>query len=840
MELSFGRFFTFSLIMAEYTIETIKDIESKWQKFWMEQKIFSTEKNSKKPKYYALEMFPYPSGKIHMGHVRNYTIVDVIARLRWMQGYNVLHPIGYDAFGQPAENAAIKHQTDPESWTRRCIREMHEGFIRMGYSYDWNREIATCDEEYYRWNQWIFIKMFEKGLAYKKASAVNWCPDCKTTLANEEVIQGTCWRCQTEVEQKDLQQWYLKITEYRQALLDDLQKLEHWPARVIKMQENWIGKSQGVEIFFRIKKNNKILPVFTTRQDTIFGATYVVLAPEHPLVAELVAGTPQEKEVMDFVKKMATLSKIDRLADGLKKEGMFIGAYAINPVNDEEVPIWIADYVLMDYGTGAIMAVPTHDQRDFLFAKEHNLPMRIVIADPERLNFKEKDMTEAYTNNGIQVNSGQFDGMPNIEGLEKIALWMEKKNIGKIVDHWRLRDWLISRQRYWGTPIPMIYCKQCGIVSVPEKDLPVVLPKDVEFTGKGGSPLAQCPAFVETRCPQCGKPARRETDTMATFFDSSWYFLRYCSAHNDREVFNKDEAVQWMPVDQYIGGIEHAILHLLYSRFFTKFFKDLGLISFDEPFTRLLTQGMVLKEGEVMSKSKGNTVDPDAVIEQYGADTLRLFILFAAPPEDALEWNDKAIEGSWKFLKRVWNLGQRYQEIEGAGKSHPTTAVTKDLKRATHVAIKDYLEDIEQGFKFNTAISAIMILVNTIEKALNHHADELDSACARQAIRTVVLLCAPMTPHLCEEIWPLIGGKEESISRVDFPRPDPRLLKSDTVELVVQVNGKLRGRFQVAADEGERNIKELILSDEKIAGYVQGKSIKKFIHVPNKLVNLVV
>jgi len=821
-----------------YDINEIKHIESKWQKAWKENKTFSAKSDTSQPKYYVLEMFPYPSGKIHMGHVRNYTIADVIARMKKMQGFNVLHPIGYDAFGQPAENAAIKHKTDPSQWTYRCISEMHEGFEKMGFSYDWDREIATCDKDYYKWNQWIFLKMMEKGLAYKKASSVNWCPSCETTLANEEVVNGGCWRCKTEVVQKDLEQWYLKITHYSEKLLEDLDTLKDWPARVIAMQKNWIGKSLGVEIFFKIEKTGETLPVFTTRQDTIFGATYVVLAPEHPAVAKLVKGTSEEKKVSDFVKKMSLVSKADRVAEGLKKEGIFTGLYAVNPVNNERVPIWIADYVLMEYGTGAIMAVPTHDQRDFLFAKEHGLPMKIVIQDPKRPDITPLDLTEAYTAEGPLVNSTQFNGINNVESLQKIAEWMEKEKIGKAVTHWRLRDWLISRQRYWGTPIPVIYCDACGIVPVPEKDLPVVLPEDIKLTGEGGSPLAKSEKFVNVKCPKCGKAARRETDTMATFFDSSWYFLRYADAHNAKEIFSKDQAKYWMPVDQYIGGIEHAILHLLYSRFFTKFLKDLGLINFDEPFTRLLTQGMVLKDGEVMSKSKGNTVDPDAVISKYGADTLRLFILFAAPPEDQLEWSDGAIDGSWRFLSRIWSL------VEGAYKAVSMSAATDDkdkaLERERHVAIKKFTEDIERGFKFNTAISSLMVFLNKLEQYVKEKKDNVDQATLNNSLETMVLLLSAMAPHMCEEMWQKMGHKNKSISDVPWPHYDEKALQLENASIVVQINGKLRGKFDVPLNCPESDLKEIIFADEKIKAHVAGKEIKRFIVVPNKIVNIVV
>jgi len=815
-----------------YTASEIKIIEAKWQKYWREDKTFQASPDKNRPKYYVLEMFPYPSGKIHMGHVRNYTIADVIARFRMMQGFNVLHPIGYDAFGQPAENAAIKHKTDPAQWTYRCIDQMRDEFKKMGFSYDWDREIATSDPEYYRWNQWIFLKMLERGLAYKKGSSVNWCPDCETTLANEEVIQGQCWRCKSEVVQKDLEQWYLKITDYRESLLEDLKKLNHWPARVIAMQENWIGQSYGVEIYFREKDTGESLPVFTTRADTIFGATYVVLAPEHPLVGKLIRGAPHEGELVSFIKRVSKFSK---------KEGMFTGRYAINPVNNEEIPIWIADYVLMEYGTGAIMAVPTHDQRDFLFAREHHLPMRIVIQDPQDPQLKVSDMRQAFEDNGRLVHSKQFDGLPNGEAKGKIAEWMEKEGIGKITEHWRLRDWLISRQRYWGTPIPVIYCEACGVVPVPENQLPVELPKNIAITGQGGSPLAQCPQFVQVKCPKCQGDARRETDTMATFFDSSWYYLRYCSAHDSSRIFDKDGVGYWMPVDQYIGGIEHAILHLLYSRFFTKFFKDLGLVTFEEPFSRLLTQGMVLKDGEVMSKSKGNTVDPDEVIGKCGADTLRLFILFAAPPEDQLEWNDSAIDGSWRFLSRVWSLVEnRYHPVaDPAGPIYDQE--DKELERERNLAIKRVTEGMSEGFKFNTAISAVMILVNKIDKyQIPDDSSGIKQGLFNKAVQTVILLLSPITPHICEELWQRMTGAKASITSVPWPTYDSAALEKDIVQIVVQINGKLRGKFDVASDISDDQLREMILADEKVQEYLQKRAIKKFIVVPKKLVSIVV
>lgn len=844
-----------------YTIDIISQIEEKWQKVWEKEKTFRAVVDSARKKYYVLEMFPYPSGKIHMGHVRNYTITDVIARFKMMQGFNVLHPMGYDAFGQPAENAAIKNKVDPAEWTYSCIAQMRQELKRMGFSYDWDRELSTCDAQYYRWNQWIFLKMYEKGLAYKKASPVNWCPSCQTTLANEEVIQGQCWRCKSEVVQKNLDQWYLKITAYSEPLLEDLKKLKHWPQRVIAMQENWIGKSFGVEIYFGLENSSEKIAVFTTRADTIFGATYVVLAPEHPLVDKLIRGTPEEKQVRAFIKKVAKESKNIRTSADVKKEGIFSGRYAINPVNNERIPIWIADYVLMEYGTGAIMAVPTHDQRDFLFAQEYHLPMRIVIEDPKNTSLKVEDLKEAFEGEGTLVNSDPFNGLPNAEAIQKIGQWMSANPpvadgelspgiensrrranpMGKMTVQWRLRDWLISRQRYWGTPIPIIYCPKCETVPVPENKLPVELPKKIKITGQGGSPLNNCHSFIETTCPQCKSKARRETDTMATFFDSSWYYLRYCSVRDNSQIFDKQEAAYWMPVDQYVGGIEHAILHLLYSRFFTKFFKDLQLIDFDEPFTRLLTQGMVLKEGEVMSKSKGNTVDPDSIIEKFGADTLRLFILFAAPPEDQLEWNDNAIEGSWRFLNRVWQIVENgYSKADDSAANQLLDEDDKSLERERNLAIKKVTEDISDGFKFNTAISSIMVLMNKLEKYKFEKANSRKQAIFNRGLKTVILLLSPFTPHLCEELWQKIGGKEKSIARVSWPSFDESSLKTDRISMVVQVNGKLRAQLMVSAQSSEEEIKNLALADPKVQNFIQDKPIRRAIYVHGKLINLVV
>ncbi|MBI5149185.1 MAG: leucine--tRNA ligase [Candidatus Omnitrophica bacterium] len=833
-----------------YTTHEIHKIEEKWQKIWQEKQVFKAPADPARKKYYVLEMFPYPSGKIHMGHVRNYTIADVIARVKMMQGYNVLHPMGYDAFGQPAENAAIKNKTDPAKWTYGCIDQMRAELKRMGFSYDWDRELATCDPQYYRWNQWIFLKMYERGLAYKKASPVNWCESCQTTLANEEVVNDACWRCKTPVVQKNLEQWYLKITHYAEPLLEDLKKLANWPSRVVAMQENWIGKSHGVNIFFTWKKTgerSERITVFTTRADTIFGATYVVLAPEHPLVEKLIAGTPDEKKIRAFIEKVAGESKSLRLTGDKKKEGIFTGQYAVNPVNGEEIPIWIADYVLMEYGTGAIMAVPTHDQRDFLFAKEHKLPMRIVIQDPANPAAKVSDLKAAYEGQGTLVNSKQFDGIDNEAAKKNIAEWMMQNKMGEVTVHWRLRDWLISRQRYWGTPIPIIYCKKCReegrkwTLPVPEDKLPVELPKKIEITGRGGSPLTRSSEFLYAKCPQCGYDhATREFDTMATFIDSSWYFLRFCSPRNDKDVFDKKEAAYWMPVDQYIGGIEHAILHLLYSRFFTKFLKDLGLVNFDEPFVRLLTQGMVLKDGEVMSKSRGNTVDPDAIIERYGADSLRLAILFAAPPEDQLEWSDAGVDAAWKFLNRVWHLAQqRFVPGTREPSAENFDQQDKDLERERNAAIKKVTEDISQGYKFNTAVSSLMIFMNAVDKYAVPAGGGVKQALLNRAVRTVVLLLAPFTPHLCEELWEKVGGGEQSVVRAAWPACDEAALKQDSVQVVVQINGKLRGKFQVAADSSEEDVRKIALADAKIREFLAGKPVKRFVYVAGKVANIV-
>ncbi|MBL7130106.1 MAG: leucine--tRNA ligase [Candidatus Omnitrophica bacterium] len=798
-----------------------KEIEAKWQEYWQETRSFEVGIDSQKPKFYLLEMFPYPSGKIHMGHVRNYTIGDVFARFKMMQGFNVLHPMGFDAFGQPAENAAIKNKTDPKIWTFKCIDDMREELKRMGFSYDWEREISTCLPQYYKWNQWIFLKMFEQELVYKKKASVNWCPSCKTTLANEEVIEGGCWRCKNEVVQKDLEQWFIKITDYKESLLGDLDKLGDWPPQVITMQKNWLGKSEGVEIYFPIKNTEKIITVFTTRVDTIFGATYIVLAPEHPLISEVKEQILNIKEVEDYILESKRKRKSQERGAVEGKTGIELkGLKVINPVNEEQIPVWIADYVVMEYGTGAIMAVPAHDQRDFLFAKEHNLPVRIVIQSTD-------DLKEAYEGDGIQINSAQFDGLANQEAKIKIAQWMEAKGIGKIKTYWRLRDWLISRQRFWGTPIPIIYCHKCGIVPVPDQDLPVELPKKAPFTGKGGSPLGKVDEFVNTVCPRCKGRALRETDTMATFFDSSWYFLRYCSKDSPDTPFKKEEVSYWMPVDQYIGGIEHAVLHLLYSRFFTKFLKDVGLLDFSEPFQRLLTQGMVLKDGKVMSKSLGNIVAPDNIIERYGTDTLRLYILFAGPPEDEIEWNERSLVGARRFLQRVWKLSVLLKE-------QTTQVGDQTLLHKTHQTIKKVTKDIE-NFKLNTAIASIMELVNTIYQ-INSRKSHVNF---NEAIKMVVRLVSPFAPHIAEEMWQRLGNAQ-SILKEEWPAYNPEFIKEEKITYVIQVNGKMRAKVEVLPGITESELKERVYSDEKVKKWVGKKPIKRFIIVPQGLVNLVI
>ncbi len=737
--------------MADTDVDFNK-VAEKWQRKWESSGIFKAKEDPKKKKFYCLEMFPYPSGAgLHMGHVRNYAIGDSYARYKRMRGFNVLYPMGYDAFGLPAENAAIKNNVSPKKWTESNMALMKSQQKLLGLSYDWDREIATCYPEYYKWNQWIFLRMLEKGLAYKKKATANWCPSCKTVLANEQVVDGGCWRCHSPVEQKELEQWFLKITAYADQLLDDLDKLGNWPERVKVMQKNWIGKSEGVEIFFPVDGTKTTISAFTTRPDTIFSVTFIVLAPEHPLVEELAKGTKHHEEVREFVKSAIRESTIDRLNEEKEKKGVFTGRYAINPASKDKLPVWVANFAVMEYGTGAVMC-DAHDKRDFKFAKKHGIPLKIVIRPADKPSFGTEQMTEAYTGEGVMINSGQFNGLTNAEALPKIAGWLAKNKNGKKVTNYKLRDWLISRQRYWGTPIPVVYCKKCGIVGVPDKDLPVVLPEpeNVKFTGEG-NPLDSCIEFVNVKCPKCGAAARRETDTMDTFVDSSWYFLRYCSNKETKAPFDKEAGEYWMPVDQYIGGIEHAILHLLYARFFTKVMRDLGLANIDEPFSNLLCQGMVLKDGAVMSKSRGNVVDPREIISKYGPDTARLFILFMALPEKELEWSDKGVEGSFKLLRKIYSLATK--DVDYGSKE--LTSKDKQALSKAHSTIKKVTELLEE-FKLNAAIGAIIELVNTLSKYSDGKANESVYA---EAVRNLALLTAPFAPHLAEEIWEKLGNK---------------------------------------------------------------------------------
>ena len=807
-------------------------IEQKWQDAWEQGDVFKVFEDPEKEKYYVLEMFPYPSGKLHMGHVRNYSIGDVVARYKKMNGFNILHPIGWDAFGLPAENAAIKNKIHPDIWTKQNIAEMKRQLKQLGLSYDWDREVTTCNEDYYKWTQWIFVQLYKNGLAYKKKSAVNWCPSCETVLANEQVVGGKCERCDSIVVKKNLEQWYFKITEYAERLLQDLDLLEGWPEKVRTMQKNWIGKSYGAEMTFDIAGLDKGMEIFTTRPDTTYGVTFMVLAPEHPLVQELVHGTPYEAEVAAFMEKLQALSDIERTSATVEKEGVFTGRYCVNPLNGQEIPIYVANYVLMDYGTGAIMAVPAHDERDFEFARKYGLEVVPVITPEDEL--LTRDMAEAYVGPGVMINSGAFDGLDSVEAIDKISAYIEEKGIGKRTVNFRLRDWLISRQRYWGAPIPILFCEKCGEVPVPEKDLPVKLPTDVAFSGKGDSPLGTSETFLHTVCPICGGKARREVDTMDTFVCSSWYYLRYTDARNGEAIFSKEHADYWMNVDQYIGGVEHAILHLLYARFFNKFLYDQGLSPETEPFKNLLTQGMVLKDGSKMSKSKGNVVSPEEIIAKYGADTARLFILFASPPEKDLEWSDTGVEGSFRFLNRVWRLVHYFLEQEKGGSAH--TEAEKKMEHHIHFAIKKVTEDIEERFNFNTAISAIMELVNETYKYME---TDFNHAVLVQAVEAVMILLAPFAPHMTEELWQ-IAGKEGSIHDLAWPAYDPSKTVLDVVEIAVQINGKVRERLVIDRTAERKAVEEQALSLERIQGAMEGRTVRKVIYVPGKLLNIVV
>lgn len=809
-------------------------IEHKWQQIWGERHIYRTVEESDKPKFYTLEQFPYPSGKLHMGHMRVYSIGDVIARFKRMNGYRVLHPMGWDAFGLPAENAAIKNNVHPAKWTMDNIAHMKEQQNQLGVSYDWDREVTTCQPDYYRFTQWLFLLFYERGLAYRKKAAVNWCPGCQTVLANEQVEDGRCWRCDTVVEKKELEQWFFRITEYADRLLHDLDKLDEWPEKVKTMQRNWIGRSEGTNVTFTIPElNDAPVTVFTTRPDTLFGVTYMVLAPEHPLVEQVIRGKAQERQIREFIARMRNESEMSRTSADAEKVGYFTGAYAKHPLTGEEVPIWVANYVLMDYGTGAVMGVPAHDERDFAFAKKYHLPIRKVIDRPgDPLG---EPLSEAYVEDGVLVNSGQFNGMPNRKAIVEISKALESQGKGERTVTYKLRDWLISRQRYWGAPIPIIYCDACGTVPVPKEQLPVLLPEDVTFDGRS-NPLTTSPSFVDTTCPRCGQPARRETDTMDTFIDSSWYYLRYTDPHNEEKPFSKEMADKWMQVDEYIGGIEHAILHLLYSRFFTKVLYDAGMVSTDEPFKSLLTQGMVLKDGAKMSKSKGNVVSPDEIIEQYGADTGRLFILFAAPPDRDLEWSDSGVEGSYRFLNRVWRVvGEHKHIFEDRPQAVPDVdKESKALNRTLHYTIKKVTEDVGTRYNFNTAISAIMELVNAVQS----YPQTADRGTLADAIEHIVLLLAPFTPHIAEELWQQIGHRD-SVHEQAWPTFDEAALALDEVELAVQVNGKVRDKLTVPVGADNKEVEEMALARSKVQQQLNGKTVHKVIVVPKKLVNIV-
>jgi len=819
-----------------------KKIEEKWQRIWEEGKSFRVSENSRLPKYYLLEMFPYPSGQIHMGHVRNYSIGDVIARYKRMRGYNVLHPMGWDAFGLPAENAAIERGVHPAKWTMENIAYMRDQLKKMGFSYDWEREFATCDESYYRWEQLFFIEMFRRGLAYKKLSTVNWCEKCRTVLANEQVEGGRCWRCEQEVGVRELEQWFFRTTAYAEELLGELDHLTGWPEKVLAMQRNWIGKSVGAEILFPLMGREEALNVFTTRQDTVYGATFVSLAVEHPLALELSRSTPQERTVREFVERIQRINQTRRGADEAEKEGLFTGAYCMNPFTGEKIPIYLANFVLMEYGTGAVMAVPAHDQRDFEFARKYGLPVRVVI-QPQGKRIKAEEMAEAFVEDGVMVSSGPFTGLRSSEGREKLAAYLEEKGWGKNDIRYRLRDWGISRQRYWGAPIPILYCDSCGALPVPEAELPVVLPKDVEFSGEGGSPLAKLPEFFKASCPKCGGPARRETDTMDTFVESSWYFARYACPDEQDAPLDKARVAYWMPVDQYIGGIEHAVLHLLYARFFTKVLRDLGWIALGEPFTNLLTQGMVIKDGAKMSKSKGNVVDPDFLIERYGADTARLFALFAAPPEKDLDWSDQGVEGAYRFLTRLWRFVSHYRDALASAASDldpkELSPTLRELRRQIHRTIKKVTDDIEGRFHFNTAIAAVMELFNALSLAGKDESIWKDGTpLIKGGVETLVVLLYPFVPHMASELWESLGHRN-SLEEIRWPGYSEEALEEERWLIVVQVDGRVRGRITVPADASNEFIEAEALADPKVKGFLHGKEIQRVIQVPRRLVNIV-
>jgi leucyl-tRNA synthetase len=821
-----------------------REVEARWQRVWAERGQFRVREDRARPKFYCLEMFPYPSGRIHMGHVRVYAIGDLLARYKWMRGFNVLHPMGWDAFGLPAENAAIEHGVHPAIWTHENIDYMRSQLRQLGLSYDWDREVTTCDPEYYRWEQLIFIRMLERGLAYRKRSTVNWCPSCQTVLANEQVEDGRCWRCDSEVIPREIDSWYFKITAYAEELLAWCDRLPGWPERVMTMQRNWIGRSEGAEFDLPVAgRPGLALRVFTTRPDTAFGMTYAVLAPEHPLVDRLVEGEEERAAVAAFRAEISRESEIERTAADRPKRGLRLSARVVNPFNGAAIPLFIANYVLMGYGTGAIMAVPGEDERDWEFAEQHGLPIIETVQRPPGWSGK------AYTGDGIKINSAFLDGLPVAEAKRRAIDWLVERSLGVAKVNYRLRDWGISRQRYWGAPIPVLYCDACGMVPEREENLPVVLPEDAQISGKGGSPLAEVATFVNARCPRCGGPARRETDTMDTFVESSWYFLRYCSPHYAGGMVEPGAADYWMPVDQYIGGIEHAVLHLLYARFYTKVLRDLGLVKVDEPFTALLSQGMVIKDGAKMSKSKGNVVDPDDLIRTLGADTARLFSLFAAPPEKDLEWNDHGVEGASRFLNRVWRFAiARGEEIatahpEGVGAA--LTPVGRAFRRAIHETMARVTDDLDRDFHFNTAISAIMELVNALhafDAASGAPGTEVPraerAALLREAVETVVLLLGPFCPHLTEELWAQLGHGT-SLFAEPWPVADSGVLVRDDVTVVVQVDGRVRTRLVLPSDAGEAAARTLALGDDRVLPWLEGRRVERVVVVPNRLVNIV-
>ncbi|MCP4149707.1 MAG: leucine--tRNA ligase [bacterium] len=815
------------------------EIEEKWQKIWADKNLFKAKYEKDKEKFFCLEMFPYPSGRIHMGHVRNYSIGDVVTRMKRMKGLNVLYTMGWDSLGLPAENAAIKHNTHPETWTLNNIEVMKKQMKRMGFSYDWDRELATCLPDYYRWNQYVFIKMYEKGLVYKKKSEVNWCPKCPTVLANEQVVDNGCWRCGTEVESKKLNQWFLKITDYADELLACHEDLKKWPSMVLAMQKNWIGKSKGAGVKFEVADSDLVMDIFTTRLDTIYGATFFALSVKHPMVQELIADNPEKDKIQEFIKQIDAENKASR--EQTEKKGYFTGKYAINPYSGEKIPIWLANFVLIEYGTGAIMSVPAHDERDFEFAKKYDIPIRRVIAAEKDKEYP-GEVEEVYTEEGYLINSGPYNGLDSAEtAIQKMGEFLDENKIGELKTIFRIRDWGVSRQRYWGTPIPMIYCDKCGIVPEAEENLPVKLPKNVDLSPEGGSSLEKHPDFVKATCPKCAGEARRETDTMDTFFDSSWYYFRYAGP-SDTDVFDKEEAAKWMPANLYVGGVEHAILHLIYARFFSKVFRDLGWTKISEPFPHLLAQGMVSLDGSVMSKSKGNVVDPDSLIEKYGADTARLFILFAAPPEKGLEWSDKGIEGANRFLQRIWNIFDSHKEILTRQNNSPKISLKNPVAKKLYIklnqTIKKVTEDIELRFHLNTAIAALMEFFNEFSSNRDILAKEAPGIMLK-AFEDLLKLLSPFTPHFCSELWQQ-SGHEKLLDEEAWPDFDPDNISEQSVNLMIQVNGKIRDKIMVDLDAEEAAVKEIALNSEKIKQQIEGKKVIKTIFIKNKMLSIVV